>query len=261
MVAAAIALSLAAMSFTFATGGMRVEESNSFIFSKACGSFLNPTSFLECIFINGDPVLDVWKLFCKGGEGAISFMTWFTTTGATLTFESSDLKSFRTANAASTGGVQKQKEGDNASIPVTTVVGRMPEVGILEPIRIVLILLILANALSDGGKADPLPKETSEVNIMFNATKSGFAGALRHAASFVVQVDGGKVAWNSLFRASQSQEIPLRNNTFTSKKIQAVAHSNGHSLPTLFRWYGYGKALFKVCNDLIEQDFCPGLMV
>jgi hypothetical protein len=235
MVAISITLQLLTIAFTLATGGMRVEESTLFLFGKGCTSFPNPTKVLDNIYINGDKALDVWRRFCDGTGG--SLLKWFETAGACITFECADVKSWR----GLTKDMRDNDGLDARSVPVKAVFGRMPELGLLEPIRIVLILCALVNVCA-------LPDGEIEVNTVFAAAKANFTAALQNAAACVIGVVGGKIGWNSLFRASQSQEIPLkrRNHASNNPKIVNLADSNLHTVGVLFTWYGYCKELFTV---------------
>jgi hypothetical protein len=131
--------------------------------------------------------------------------------------------------------------------PVTAIYGRMPELGLLEPIRVVLILCALADVCA-------MPNTQDEIDKFFVAGKQSFHVSLKQAASRVVSVVGGIIGWNSLFRASQSQEIRLQASTHHSAKVQNLAESNLHSVTVLYKWYGWGKHLFSVRPFLAERS-------
>ena len=97
MVAIAVVLQLLTISFTMATGGMRTQEANLFVFGKKpkSGVYQRACAVLDRIFISGEPVLAVWKRFLKGGEGAPDMLRWFERSDATVTFQHEDVKSFR----------------------------------------------------------------------------------------------------------------------------------------------------------------------
>jgi hypothetical protein len=95
MVAILITMQLVVISFTMATGGMRVEESRLFIFGKRSNSCPHPKPLLERITINGESVHEVWTRFRTAGEDSVSLLTWFETSGANIVFHSSDVKSHR----------------------------------------------------------------------------------------------------------------------------------------------------------------------
>lgn len=242
MVATALALQILTLSLTLATGGMRTEESSIFLFGHGIPTYPNPGPLMERIFICGRPAMEVWHDFKHGLLGP-DLLAWFKANGATIVVKSADLKTCRTGEEGVPLGASSDREPGNTP-PVKSVHGRMPELGLMEPIVIVLVLCALFSA-SKGlkGRGD----KGDEVDIIWTAVKNTLTASIKAASMFVIHVEGdGTIAMNSLVRASQSQEIPLRRVDHKSPKVSNLAMSNLHSLGVLFRWYGWHKKLYDV---------------